>query len=179
MAKSTGGGKMSDKTALAIRKMIGYNSPDLRRINHALKVFGFASAIGAEEDLNGKQMEILEAAAVFHDIGIHKAEEIHKCASGDYQQKLGPDVARPQLLELGYSPQQVEEICYLIGHHHTYTIKENKLLQMLIEADFIVNIDEKDFPEGTDYKKIRDKIFVTETGKKFINALIINKENTV
>ncbi|MGE4214351.1 MAG: HD domain-containing protein [Anaerotignaceae bacterium] len=168
---------MSDKTALAIRKMIGYNSPDLKRINHALKVFGFASAIGAQENLNHKEMEILEAAAVFHDIGIHKAEEIYKCASGDYQQKLGPDVARPQLLELGYSLEQVEEICYLIGHHHTYTIKDNKLLQMLIEADFIVNIDEKDFPEGTDYKKIRDKIFITETGKKFINSLIIEKIN--
>lgn len=168
---------MSEKTAMAIRKMIDYNSPDLRRINHAIKVFGFASAIGAEEGLNGKDMEILEAAAVFHDIGIHKAEEIYNCASGDYQQKLGPDVARPQLLELGYSLEQVDEICYLIGHHHTYTIKDNPLLQMLIEADFIVNIDEKDFPEGTDYKKIRDKIFVTETGIKFINSLIIERAN--
>ncbi|MEA5082914.1 MAG: HD domain-containing protein [Lachnospiraceae bacterium] len=168
---------MSDKTAMAIRKMIDYNSPDLRRINHALKVFGFASAIGAEEGLDGNDLEILEAAAVFHDIGIHKAEEIYNCASGDYQQKLGPDVARPQLLELGYSLEQIEKICYLIGHHHTYTIKDNPLLQMLIEADFIVNIDEKDFPEGTDSKKIRDKIFVTETGKKLINALIIKKAN--
>lgn len=168
---------MSEKTAMAIRKMIGYNSPDLKRINHALKVFGFASAIGAEEGLNGKDLEILEAAAIFHDIGIHKAEEVYNCASGDYQQKLGPDVARPQLLELGYSLEQVEEICYLIGHHHTYTIKDNLLLQMLIEADFIVNIDEKDFPEGTDYKIIRDKIFVTKIGKKFINSLIIEIAN--
>ncbi|HCT65541.1 MAG TPA: phosphohydrolase [Lachnospiraceae bacterium] len=155
--------------------MIEYNAPDLRRINHALKVFGFASAIGAGENLNDKELEILEASAVFHDIGIHKAEEIYKCASGDYQQKLGPDVARPQLLELGYSLKQVEEICYLIGHHHTYTIKENNLLQMLIEADFIVNIDEKEFPNETDYEKLRDKIFVTETGKKLINSLIIDK----
>lgn len=168
---------MSDKTAMAIRKMIDYNSPDLRRINHALKVFGFASAIGAQEGLDEKDMEILEAAAIFHDIGIHKAEEIYNCASGDYQQMLGPDVAKPQLLELGYSLKQIEKICYLIGHHHTYTIKDNPLLQMLIEADFIVNIDEKDFPEGTDYKKIRDKIFVTETGIKLINALIIKKAN--
>lgn len=168
---------MSDRTAIAIRKMIGYNSPDLRRINHALKVLGFASAIGAQENLDEKEMEILEAAAVFHDIGIHKAQEIYNCATGEYQQKLGPVVARPLLLELGYSIAQVEEICYLIGHHHTYTIKNNKLLQMLIEADFIVNIDEKDLPVGTDFKKIRDKIFVTETGKKLINSLIIEATN--
>ena len=168
---------MSEKTAMAIRKMIDYNSPDLRRINHALKVFGFASAIGVQEGLDGKDLEILEAAAIFHDIGIHKAEEIYKCASGNYQQLLGPDVATPQLLELGYSNEQIDEICYLISHHHTYTIKDKPLLQMLIEADFIVNIDEKDFPEGTDYKAIRDKIFVTETGKNFINALIIERAN--
>jgi HD domain. len=166
---------MTDKTALAIRKMIDYNAPDLRRINHAIKVFGFASAIGAGEKLDDKELEILEASAVFHDIGIHKAEKIYKCASGDYQQKLGPDVARPQLLELGYNLKQIEKICYLIGHHHTYTIKDDNLLQMLIEADFIVNIDEKEFPDETDYEKIRDKIFVTETGKKLINSLIIDK----
>ena len=56
-------------------EMIRYDDRDVKRIQHFLKVHEFARLIGLEEKLDPYTQEILEAAAIVHDIGIHKAEE--------------------------------------------------------------------------------------------------------
>lgn len=166
---------MENLTALCINKMIEYNSPDIRRVNHALKVTGLAAAIGVREGLSKEEQEILEAAAVLHDIGIHKAEELYNSTAGNYQQELGPDIAAPILEEIGIDKNKAERICYLIAHHHTYNLKEDKVLQILIEADFIVNIDEENLFDGKKYNTISENIFITETGKEYLNRLLLDK----
>ena len=55
--------------------MVAYDRGDLRLINHFLKVYGFAKTIGEEENLPPEIMEILEIAALTHDIGIRVSEE--------------------------------------------------------------------------------------------------------
>jgi hypothetical protein len=47
-----------------INAMIGYYAGDVRRINHFLKVYGFAKAIGELEGLDESTQEILEIAAL-------------------------------------------------------------------------------------------------------------------
>lgn len=63
-------------------------------------------------------------------------------------------------------------ILHLIGNHHSYTKIDGKEFQMLIEADFIVNI----FEDNTNREaviSIRNKYFKTISGIKFINKMYL------
>ena len=55
--------------------MISFYRGDPARIQHFMKVRGFAKLIGEEEGLDEKTLYILEAAACVHDIGIRPALE--------------------------------------------------------------------------------------------------------
>lgn len=167
---------MGSRVSYVLKNFIDYDRTDIKRINHALKVYGFAKAIAFGEDVDESDMEILEAAAVVHDIGIHESERIYGSCDGKKQEELGPAVAEPLLKKAGFNENEISKICYLISHHHTYNIKDNVLLNILIEADFIVNIDEGDFPKGTDYKLIKERNFVTKTGKLYMDRLILSGE---
>ena len=50
-----------------VLKMIIYFGNDIKRINHALKVYGFVKAIGEEENIDSKKLQVLEVAAILHD----------------------------------------------------------------------------------------------------------------
>ncbi|NRY80247.1 HD superfamily phosphohydrolase YqeK [Clostridium beijerinckii] len=66
---------MNEKISTIINEMIKYYAKDPRRVNHFLKVFSFAKSIGELENIDKKTQEILEVAAVMHDIGIKVSEE--------------------------------------------------------------------------------------------------------
>lgn len=129
-------------TEQLIVAMAAYNSRDTRRIGHALKVFALAKTIGTLEGLSGRPLDILEVAAVLHDIGIHESEQKYGSSSGAYQQLEGPPVAEKLLREAGADADFTARVCWLIAHHHTYGIDGGADYQCLIEADFLVNIDE-------------------------------------
>ena len=57
-----------------------------------------------------------------------------------------------------------KRIQYLIAHHHTYDHVDGIDYQILIEADFLVNIME-DHLSKEDAKKAYDRIFKTDCGK--------------
>lgn len=56
-------------------EMIKYYAGDKKRINHLIKVHGYAKAIGEAEELDERTMLILETAAYVHDIGIKISEK--------------------------------------------------------------------------------------------------------
>ena len=43
------------------------------------------------------------------------------------------------LEELEFDETDIEQICYLVGHHHTYTNIEGIDYQILVEIDFLKN----------------------------------------
>ena len=102
-------------------RMIEFYSGDPKRIQHFTKVHSFARLIGMQEELDDATLFILEAAAYTHDIGIRIAEEKYGRCDGRLQEQEGPIVAQKLLSEIGVENYMVERICYLIGHHHTYT----------------------------------------------------------
>ena len=53
----------------AIIDMISYYK-DEPMVQHTLKVFGYAQAIAAGEGIEGSEKDIIEYAALFHDVGI-------------------------------------------------------------------------------------------------------------
>ena len=124
-------------------EMIAYYSGDPKRIQHFTKVHSYAKLIGEREQLSPEELYILEA------------------------------VARGMLMRLGFAENVIERVCYLIGHHHTYTGIEGRDYQILVEADFLVNLYEDGRPDGDGgfmpdkaaVETAYQRIFATETGK--------------
>lgn len=153
-----------------IEKAIEYDKGDVRRINHFLKVYTFAKTIGELENLDEDTQQNLKIASVLHDIGIHESERKYNSSAGNYQQIEGPPVAREILNGMNVPENIIERVCYLIAHHHTYNnITENDY-QILVEADFLVNIYEDDMNK-TQIMSIKDKIFKTKSGNQLLENL--------
>lgn len=148
-----------------IDEMIAYDKGDPRRIQHFMKVHDFARTIGQLEGLDEQTLYILESAAVVHDIGIHVCEEKYGSCEGKLQEKEGPALAKEMLERLGYEQKVINRICYLVGHHHTYTNIDGIDYQILIEADFLVNMYEDGVSQDA-VRKAYQNIFQTENGRK-------------
>jgi hypothetical protein len=143
---------------------------DARRIHHFLKVYGFARAIALSEGVDGDALQVIELAALTHDIGIKPSEEKYGSCAGHYQQIEGPAPAQKLLLEAGCKQEDVERVCWLIAHHHTYSFIQGLDYQILVEADFLVNIYE-DGMGPQEVASIREKIFKTTAGTKFLDGI--------
>lgn len=164
---------MEHFTEQIIRAMVRYNRSDPRRVQHALKVFAFADSIGKLEGLDPDTRQILNLAAVLHDIGIRNSERKYGSSAGPYQEKEGPPVARELLREAGVPEKTAERVCFLIGHHHTYTQIDGPDYQILVEADFLVNLFEDQMPRRQ-AEQVQEKIFRTKTGKEFLSAMYLD-----
>lgn len=151
-------------------KMLDFNRGDPMRIQHLMKVHRFAQLLGHMEGLDEHTQFVTECAALVHDIGIRPAEEKYGACSGPLQEQEGPAYARPMLEELGLSSTDVDRICYLVGHHHTYTAIDGPDYQILVEADFLVNLYEDQLgPEAVD--TALERIFRTRSGKQLCRTL--------
>jgi len=158
--------------------MMEYDRGDVKRIQHFLKVFEFARIIGKMENLDDHTQFILESAAIVHDIGIHLAEKKYGSSSGKYQEIEGPAQAEQLLQKLEWPSDVIERVAYLVGHHHTYTNIDGLDYQILVEADFLVNLFE-DGASNEVQKSSYRKIFKTESGKKICRMLYPSVETAV
>jgi len=144
-------------------KMIAYDAADPARIQHFTKVHSYAALIGRGEGLDAQTQQTLEAAAIVHDIGIHPSEQLYGDSDGKHQEELGPAPARALALESGYDKATADRIAWLVGHHHTYAPIEGIDHQILVEADFLVNLFENSAPLASIQHAYRT-IFRTQTG---------------
>ena len=158
------------KTADVLLEMIRYNAGDARRVNHLIKVYGFAKLIGEREGLDAHTQEILEVAALTHDIGIRNSERKYGSCTGEHQQVEGPPEARTLLGALRAEETLIERVCWLIAHHHTYSNIQGLDYQILVEADFLVNAYEDEMDEDAIHT-VRGKIFRTKTGIELLDTL--------
>lgn len=145
-------------------EMIHYYKGDAKRIQHFVKVHAFAKLIGEMEHVDEETMRILEAAAYVHDIGIKPAERKYGVCDGKLQEQEGPSAAEEMLKRLGFEEKLTERVCYLVGHHHTYTGVDGIDYQILIEADFLVNLYEDNLSQSAAVS-VCEKIFKTRSGK--------------
>lgn len=145
--------------------MIELYSGDAKRIQHFCKVHSYARLIAKMEHVDNKTLFVIETAALTHDIGIHICEEKYGECSGKLQEKEGPSLAGELLHKLGFEPEISERVQYLIAHHHTYNNIDGIDYQILIEADFLVNMYEDNVSKEA-VLKYYDNIFRTEYGKQ-------------
>lgn len=184
-----------------ILAMTAYDHGDPMRIQHFMKVLGYASTIGRLEGLDPETQGILESAAVLHDIGIHISEQKYGSSNGKYQEQEGPAEARRLLASLTeaaapaaiagrlstpaplYTPAEVDRICFLIAHHHTYNAIDAPDYQILVEADFLVNLYEDhsspasagtvDPKAAEAAQHVYNKIFRTATGRALLRSMFL------
>lgn len=162
---------MDKRIARLMQLMSQYDRGDVPRINHFLKVHNLAAVIGMMENLSKEEQFTLEAAAILHDIGIHVSEQKYGRCDGHLQEQEGPAEARRLLQECGgFSQEQVERICYLIAHHHTYTDIQGIDYQILVEADFLVNFYEDQLSPQV-IENVRQKVFKTATGQRLLKDM--------
>ncbi|OJF77756.1 MAG: phosphohydrolase [Treponema sp. CETP13] len=151
--------------------MIQFDTGSAERIQHFTKVHSYGRLIGLGENLDHETLEILEATTYVHDIGIRIAEEKYGKSNGKLQEELGPSEAKKMLESVGYTDENfINKVCYLVGHHHTYSNINSIEYQILVEADFLVNLYER----GSGKKEIdsvRNKIFKTKTGCKIFDLM--------
>lgn len=156
-----------------IDKMVEYYAGDPKRIQHFLKVYTFASLIGEAEELPVEELFVLRTAAIVHDIGIKVSEQKYGSSSGKYQEKEGPAVAEPLLRSCGYEEEVIDRVLFLIANHHTYDKIEGADYQILVEADFLVNLYEDDCSKKT-AENVKKNIFRTKTGLQYLEQIYLN-----
>lgn len=154
----------TEKIDLLELNMIRFNRNDPQRIQHLVKVHRFAQMIGRMEQLDEHTLFLTECAALVHDIGIRPAEEKYGRCDGKLQEQEGPVYARRMLEEMAFAEEDIDRICYLVAHHHTYTDIDGIDYQILVEADFLVNFYEDELGEDA-VRSAYDRIFQTESGK--------------
>ena len=146
-------------------EMLRFNRMDPARMQHLLKVHDFTRMIGQGEQLDEHTQFVAECAALVHDIGIRPAEEKYGASDGKLQEQEGSSHARVLLEKLGLEGADIDRICYLVGHHHTYTGIDGPDYQILVEADFLVNFYEDSLPLEA-IQSAYARIFRTKTGKE-------------
>jgi predicted metal-dependent HD superfamily phosphohydrolase len=154
------------------QQMIAYMGGDARRIQHFIKVHAFAKMIGTLEKLPPATQYILEVAALTHDIGIRMGEKKYGASmvTGKIQEQEGPAEAKKMLTQLGCDPKVIDRVCYLIGHHHTFEHIVDADYQILVEADFLVNLYEDGLPLEN-VQTALTKIFRTPSGIKLCETM--------
>ena len=126
--------------------------------------------IAETENVDKNCQFIIEAAALTHDIAIHICEEKYGSCNGKLQEKEGPAIAEKLLGELGFDRNISERVQYLIAHHHTYGNINEMDYQILVEADFLVNIMEEGSSKEAAIKAYQN-IFKTSCGKKICREM--------
>lgn len=162
---------MNMQHAKLLEAMTSFDRGATGRIQHFYKVHNLAATIGALEGLDEAVQFILETAAIVHDIGIKPSKEKYGSSVGKYQELEGPGEAEKMMRELGgYTEGQIERVKYLVGHHHTYDNIDGIDYQILVEADFLVNLHESGAKYGS-APEIEKRIFKTAAGIRLLRDM--------
>lgn len=157
-----------------INYMIKYEKGCPKRINHFLKVHSFAKIIAENEKVDKDTTFLIEVVSILHDIGIRASLEKYNSSSGKYQQIEGPALAEKILKEKGFEQDFIDRISFLIAHHHEYDKIDGIDYQILIEADFLVNIFEDDLNKEN-ILNIK-KHFKTKSGLELLETMFLSED---
>jgi HD superfamily phosphodiesterase len=125
---------------LIIREMENYFGSDQKRINHAKKVLRYSEEL---LDREGGYPEVVIAAAILHDIGIHAAGKKYGSNAGKYQEIEGPPIADKILKKINFPAEKIAEVLDIIAHHHSPGIVKTRNFRILYDADCRVNREER------------------------------------
>ena len=152
-----------------IEDMESYFEEDKSRIEHAKEVLESATELLKEEQAD---WHIVVPASILHDVGIKAAEQMYGSSEARYQEKEGPAIARKMLFKHGLRKEDIDQVCEIIGHHHSPKDDETANFSVVYDADCLVNL-RKSTAEKTkeEMKQIIEKTFLTPTGRRMATRL--------
>ena len=142
--------------------------PDL--IQHFTKVHAYAALIAECEGMDAHTSEVLQAAALVHDIAIPLCDQRYGSHPGPLQEQEGPALVRSLLSGMDFTAEETERICTLVGEHYTLSPIDGIDLQILLEADFLVNC----YSHGTSREGLEhtlSEVIATGTGKRLFAVM--------
>lgn len=151
-------------------RMVQYYGGKPGEVHHFMGVYAFSVIIAKGEAVDADTMEIIETAAVIHDIACPLCREKYGDVSGKHQEIESPALVREFLKDSGCSQDFIDRIAFLIGHHHTPEEIDGIDYQILIEADYFVNAYEMNFSRES-VKAMYDKFFKTSTGRAMLKEM--------
>jgi len=149
---------------------------DPKMISHTEAVFQFAEAIAEDLGIVGPKRRIIELSALLHDVGIVEAFKKYGSREGQYQHIEGPPLARKIMEREGETPEVIERVTFIVGHHHDFSCVDDLDFQVLIEADMLVNLEEEKLA-GKELLQFIQSFFKTSKGrelaeKKYLSPIL-------
>ena len=158
--------------AATTQKMIAFYRGNIHDIDHFLKVWAMAKTIGELEVLDKHAQEVLELAAVVHDIACPLCREKYGNTNGKHQELESPPLVEAFFKGLPVERPDVERISWLVAHHHTYANIDGPDHQILLEADFLVNAGESGYTPSA-IRNFRERVFRTAAGKELLDSMYL------
>lgn len=158
--------------AATTQKMIAFYRGNIHDIDHFLKVWAMAKTIGELEALDKHAQEVLELAAVVHDIACPLCREKYGDTNGKHQELESPPLVEAFFKGLPVERPDVERISWLVAHHHTYANIDGPDHQILLEADFLVNAGESGYTPSA-IRNFRERVFRTAAGKELLDSMYL------
>ena len=158
----------------AIEKMTAFYQGGIHDIDHFLKVWAFARTIGQQEGLDGHTQQVLELAAVVHDISCPMCREKYGNTNGKKQELESPALVEPFLRDLAVAEADIRRVSWLVAHHHTYTDVDGLDHRILLEADYLVNAGESSYGRENVEAALQN-IFRTESGKRLLRDVFLGR----
>ena len=160
------------KIAEILKKMITFSNGNIHDIDHLIKVWTYAKTIGELEGLDGHTQEVLELAAVVHEIACPLCREKYGDTDGKHQELESPALVEAFFTELPAARPDVDRISWLAAHHHTYTDIGGIDHQILLEADYLVNADEQGHSRSA-IENFRRRVFRTASGTHLLDSIYL------
>jgi putative nucleotidyltransferase with HDIG domain len=126
------------------------------RWQHTLRVAQFGKVIAENENA---QVELVLAASLLHDIAWFDTNAENSREHGH----IGAEIARSFLVDLGYRPRHIENICYSIASHVDEGDPNTLEAKVLSDADDVdrygpFRILQWCFSDIRDYEKLANKL---------------------
>jgi putative nucleotidyltransferase with HDIG domain len=126
------------------------------RWQHTLRVAQFGKVIAENEAVD---TELVVAACILHDLAWFDTNADNSRDHG----RIGAEQARPMLESLGYSPEQIETICYAVAAHVDEDDPTSLEAKIVSDADNVdrfgpYRILQWCFSDIDDYEKLATKL---------------------
>lgn len=156
-----------------LEEMKFYFGKDRRRIEHAQKVLEYALKIMEREKSREVDELVVMAGAILHDIGIHACEKRYGSTAGHLQEKESPRIARYIMEKVELDEKIIDEVCQIIGSHHSPGRLNSSNFKIVYDADSLVNLREESYKDKEELESIIEKKFLTRSGRELAKEVYL------
>jgi predicted metal-dependent HD superfamily phosphohydrolase len=114
-------------------------------VEHTKDVYEACKRLTVLENIDDYETRLLLTAAFYHDSGFLKCYDEHE--------QVSCDILRTELLNYGYTPQDIDQICSIIMATHIPQDPKNQLGEIIADADL-------DYLGRDDFFLVSNKLFL-------------------